>query len=217
MLKKSLLSIFFIATAIVLTGCGSNDKKTAETVKQPAVQEQVDYIVTTEFPTANAEGHVEKAKPGYVKLAPNFAGDYPQTKGKIKWFTTGLGSKIPAFPEGKLLEVINTDNAFCAYIGSVDEKMFKDYFELLGNSGFHFYDYTGWDNMSLYNEQYEVNLRFGQDGYKVTTVRARILSPDEVKLAKKMIADEVKKQQAQAVKRPAEAKKAETKPAEAKK
>ena len=93
---------------------------------------------------------------------------------------------------GDLLEVINTDNAFVAYIANVDEKLFKDYFDLLCTKGYHFAD-TSWESMLLYNDKYEINMRYSQDGATVTTLRARIYTPEESAQAKQKIEKEIAK------------------------
>ena len=188
MFKKSIMTIAFIATTLILSGC-SSDKNGEKLSPQ-----KIDYIVTTQLPTETAEGIVDKANPAYVKIYPHFnRGEYSGEINDIVWFKKGLGSKIPPFKRGKLLEVINTDKAFAAYIGNVDEKMFSDYFSSLADVGYQFFPDKHWSNMTLYNEKYEINLRFGQDGANVTTVRARILSPEESAKAQKTIAEELAK------------------------
>lgn len=206
MLKKSLLIIAFLTTAIIFTGCNS-DKNAAKTETAP---EKVDYIVTKEIPAAAAEGVVDKANPAFVKIYPHFdRGNYPADKGAIKWFTKGLGSKIPAFKQGKLLEVINTDKEFIAYIGNVDTKMFEQYFLDLASLGYQFEQNKTWENFNMFNDKYAINLRFSQEGKDITTLRARILTPEEAAKNKKIIDDKKAKdaKQAQAAKTAPAAKK----------
>lgn len=206
MFKKSLLAIGFMVMAVMLSGCNSS-KTTTEKTEAPAVQEKVDYIVTTEIPASSYEGIIDKANPAFVKINPNFnRAEYPAGKGKITWFKTGLGSKIPAFKTGKLLEVINTDKDFVAYIGNVDEKMFEQYYIDLANEGYLFEGATVWDNMNLYNQNYAINLRFCQEGNNITTVRARILTPDEQKKAQVEIDKMIKESEAKQAAKKDEAK-----------
>jgi len=226
MFKKSLLAVCFIITAVMLSGCNSKTKApeaapegTPAAATAPAVQENVDYIVTTEIPTASYEGIKDEANPAFIKILPHFnGGKYPAGKGKITWFKTGLGSKIPAFRNGKLLEVINTDKDFIAFIGNVDEKMFEQYFNDVADANYLFEGPTAWDNMNLYNDKYAINLRFCQEGTNVTTVRARVLNAEEQKKAKAALEARSKAaMEAQAMKKVEDAKKEAAKADAAKK
>lgn len=179
MLKKSLLTIAFLATAIIVSGCNAGNNSSEE-------PEQVDYIVTLELPKQTKEGLTDKAV-GFVKIDPHYdTNNLPAEKGKIKWFKKGLGSEIPAFDEGKILEVINTDKDFVVYIANVDDVMFRKYYEKLASAGYEFSDKeNSWENLNMQNDKYAVNLRFSQDGPNVTTVRAKLLKPSDVKPTEK--------------------------------
>ena len=171
---KSALIIIILAmfAAIVLTACKSKKEEDDETC--------TDYIITTELPTEARPYVKDPVNPKYVKIWPHFdASILPKEKGKIKWFSTGLGSQIPAFPEGKLMEVINTDKDFAAYIANVDEKMFQEYTEKLMANGYKYYEEKSWESLSMYNDKYEINLRFSQDGNNLTLIRAIILADEE--------------------------------------
>ncbi len=166
MLKKTLLITLFILTAAFVSGCQSSDTADGND----------NYIVTTAVPENAREG-VKDETQGYIKINPNFdAANIPQKRGKIKkWMKDGLGSKIPGIEEGNILEVINNDNQFLAYIGNTDEKVFQNYYEKLLSNGYKFnQENQSWENFSLNNEQYEINLRFGQDGPNVITIRAKL-------------------------------------------
>lgn len=169
MLKKSFLTVAFLLTVMILSGC--NNAPQNETANEA---EKVDYIVTTVIPTSAREG-VKDETVGFIKINPNFdAGTIPAQKEKIKWFNKGLGAQIPAFDEGNILEVINTDDAFLVYIANVDEQMFGDYFSKLAANGYEFSkENQNWENFNMHNDKYAVNMRFGQDGPNVTTIRAK--------------------------------------------
>ena len=172
MLKKIFLTVFLILTVTISTSCNFNNNNDNE--------EEVDYIITKKLPKESYAGITDNANPAFAKIYPHFnRGNYPEGRDEIQWFKTGLGSKIVPFKRGKLLEVINTDRAFVAYIGNVDEEMFREYFIDLAVSGYIFQGDRHWDDMNLVNEQYAINLRFCQEGRDITTIRARILTPAE--------------------------------------
>ena len=78
----------------------------------------------------------------------------------------------------KLLEVINTDKEFVAYIANVDEKTFSKYFSTLFSNG-----YTGlipsWEGFTLVSPEIAMNLRFSQEPGSVSTIRARLIKNAE--------------------------------------
>ena len=185
--KLLIFSILFIVV-IFVTGCAM--KKSADTeATNVANQNNVDYIVTTDIPkTATPSEKKDTAEPGYVPIHPNYdQQQIPKTKGKIEWFKTGLGSRIPAFPEGKLLEVINTDKQFVAYIANINEKIFSDYFQSLYANGY-IGEINNWEGFTLISPEIAINLRYMQEPGGVTTIRARLLkNADEYdKLKEKM-------------------------------
>jgi len=184
-----------VANTTTTNAAATNTTATNTTTANTTVQKGVNYIVTTNIPKTAREGVKDTAEPGFVPINPNY--DFqkiPKTKGKIEWFKTGLGSKIPAFPEGNLLEVINTDKEFVAYIANVDEKTFSNYFTTLFNNG-----YTGhipnWEGFTLVSPTIAVNLRYMQEPGSASTIRARLLKNAEEyeKLKKELNKTEEKK------------------------
>lgn len=178
---KNLSNIFLMTVmlSVLTTGCVSPSD-----IKKDNQTEE--YIVTTEIPKQSYNGITDNANPAFIKIYPHFnRGQYSPKKGPLKWFTTGLGSKIPPVREGLILETINTDKDFIVFIGNINESIFEKYFNDLTEAGYTFEGSTHWDNMNLFNEQYAINLRFCQDGKKVMTVRARTHTPQEAKNARK--------------------------------
>lgn len=181
-MNKFLIVAILFTVIVFVTACAM--KKSADTENNSvdgnnASSENVDYIVTTVIPKTVMDGIKDTAEPGYVPINPNYNTEkIPSDKGKIAWFTTGLGSKIPPFPEGKLLEVINTDKEFVAYIANVDEKTFQSYFEFLLNNGY-IGEINTWECFTLFSPKIAVNLRYWQEPGHVSTIRARFMSNGE--------------------------------------
>ena len=172
MIKKFLCAVTFIALVLNLSGCTSNNAETAtESEKAPA---KVDYIVS-KAPATAREG-VKDPTTGFVKINPTFSVEaLPEKSDKApSWVKDGLGSKIPAIDNGNILEVINTNDQFLVYVANIDEKGFQKYYEKLAAAGYQFCDNNNWESFGLYNDSYDVNMRFGQDGPNVTTIRAKI-------------------------------------------
>lgn len=176
MIKKLLCTVTFIALVLGMTGCSS---KAPEKASAPA--EKVDYVVV-EAPATAREG-VKDPTTGFVKINPKFDGSkLPQaTNNAPKWFKNGLGSKIPAIDNGNILEVVNNDNQFLAYVANIDEQKFENYRQKFLRQGYQYGKSTSWESLELRNDQYEVNLRFSQDGDKITTIRAKILNSNPQK------------------------------------
>lgn len=170
MIKKILCTATFIALVLGMAGCSS---KAPENIATP--EEKVDYIVS-EAPAAAREG-IKDPTTGFVKINPKFNGaELPKaTENAPKWFKKGLGSKIPAMDNGNILEVINDDNQFLAYIGNITEEKFDKYIEKLLAQGYKYGKSKNWESLDFANDKYEINLRFSQEGDKVTTLRAKIL------------------------------------------
>lgn len=170
MIKKILCTATFIALVLGMAGCSS---KAPENVATP--EEKVDYIVS-EAPAATREGTKDPTT-GFVKINPKFNGsELPKaTENAPKWFKKGLGSKIPAMDNGNILEVINDDNQFLAYIGNINEEKFEKYVQKLLAQGYTYGKSRNWESLDFANDKYEINLRFSQEGDKVTTLRAKIL------------------------------------------
>lgn len=162
-MKKFLFAITFMALVLNLSGCTSNTSS-----------EKVDYIVS-EAPAVAREG-IKDPTTGFVKINPNFRDeDMPKaTEGAPVWFKNGLGSKIPAIDNGNILEAVNNDKQFLAYVGNIDEKKFDKYIEKLLSQGFQYGESKSWESLSLSSDTYEVNLRFCQDGSSVATIRAKV-------------------------------------------
>ena len=169
MLKKYLLTASFLCAAVVLTGC--NAEKQAE-------QPKVSCIITTEVPT-QAAPNVKDETTGFIKINPHFtAADIPAApQGKTEWVKDNFGSNLPPFPNGSLLEVVNTADSFVAYVGNTTEEDFRKYFETLAAEGFKFTDNNSWENFNMERDDIAVNLRYWQDGPKVITVRAKLIKP----------------------------------------
>ncbi len=170
MIKKILCTATFIALVLGMAGCSS---KAPENIATP--EEKVDYIVS-EAPAATREGTKDPTT-GFVKINPKFNGsELPKaTENAPKWFKKGLGSKIPAMDNGNIMEAVNNDNQFLAYVANIDENKFKKYVDKLLSQGYQYGETTSWESLQLSNGQYEINLRFSQEGDKVTTLRAKIL------------------------------------------
>ena len=179
-MNKFLIMVLIFTLVLFVTACAVRkpSEKEENTTSQP-VTEPKDYIVTTKIPTAAREGLVDNAEAGYVPINPVYVeAEIPTDKGKIDWFDTGLGARIPAFPEGKLLEVINTDDKFAAYIANVSEDDFRQYFETLYTQGY-IGDINTWEGFTLFNPVIAINLRYLQEPGQVTTIRARKMRNDE--------------------------------------
>jgi len=187
--KILIICVLFIIIVFV-TGCAmkkSADNEQSETV----ANENVDYIITTKIPKEAAQGVKDTAEAGYVPINPNYImSEMPKEENNFEWFKTGLGSRIPAFPGGALLEVINTDKEFVAYFANVNEDIFRKYFETLFLNG-----YIGsiptWEGFTLISPVIAVNLRYSQEPGSVTTVRARLLknAAEYDKLSKELVKD----------------------------
>lgn len=169
MLKKYLLTASFLCAAVVLTGCNAD--------KQAAEQEQVNYkyILTKTLPTENAS-YVKDKETGFVKINPHFnTANFPSTpEGAPEWVKDGLGAKLPAFPHGTTVEVINTDNQFVAYIANTVSEDFDKYYGMLAAEGFKFPKNDTWESFNMTRDDIVVNLRFCQDGENIITVRAKL-------------------------------------------
>ena len=87
--------------------------------------------------------------------------------------------------------------------------MFEQYFLDLASLGYQFEQNKTWENFNMFNDKYAINLRFSQEGKDITTLRARILTPEEAAKNKKIIDDKKAKdaKQAQAAKTAPAAKK----------
>lgn len=180
MLKKYLLTATLIATTLMMTGC-DNKAPNADTDKN-AKQETAKlppYVVSQ--PPKEAKAGVKDPTQGYIKINPtvdfnNIAVDKKDKK--IVWPTDKFAKQVPAFTNGHVAEVVNTDDAFAAYIVNVEEKDFEAYYNKLAEVGFGFSSKDQkWDNFTMVSPTVEINLRFGQDGPTVTTVRAKKITP----------------------------------------
>ena len=175
--KFIVIAILFVVVVFV-TGCAMKKSADIENI-QNETENDVDYIVTTEIPKAAAPGVKDTAEPGYVPIYPFYdTADIPAKKGKIKWFKTGLGSRIPAFPRGDIMEVINTDKQFVAYIANVEEKDFEEYYNTLFLEGYKGRIET-WEGFTLFNPEIAINLRYSQERGSVSTVRARLIKDED--------------------------------------
>ncbi len=180
MLKKYLLTATLIATTLMMTGC-DNKAPNADTDKN-AKQETAklpSYVVSQ--PPKEAKAGVKDPTQGYIKINPtvdfnNIAVDKKDKK--IIWPTDKFAKQVPAFTNGHVAEVVNTDDSFAAYIVNVEEKDFEAYYNKLAEAGFGFSSKDQkWDNFTMASPTVEINLRFGQDGPTVTTVRAKKITP----------------------------------------
>jgi predicted small secreted protein len=182
MLKKSLLVVAFISTALVLTGCGQNaSDNNADGVGNNAKEVvKESYIVSN--PPATAKEGVKDPTTGYVKINPKFTmEDIHKGVRKIDWPTDKMAENLPPFPGGQVLEIINTDDQFCAYIANTTGKDFEDYFTKLNAVGYDIGKHDTWEDFNLQSPTVAVNLRFGQDGPDVITVRAKKVSAPAAK------------------------------------
>lgn len=176
MIKKFLYATTFLSLIFIMSGCAAE----APDVELPelATPKQFDengYFVS-KAPSEARIGVKDPTK-GFIKINPKFSyEDYPKESNEApKWFKNGLGSKIPAMDNGNILEVINNDNQFLTYIGNIDEEKFEKYIEKLLAQGYQYGESKNWESLEFFNDKYEINLRFSQDGDKVTTLRAKIL------------------------------------------
>lgn len=182
MIKKVLIIFSVIVLSVLITGCASQQNKSAVILRP----KDVDYITPREIPQKSYDGVVDHANPSFIKIFPHFhRSNYSKKRGPITWFSEGIGAKVPAVQEGVILEAINTETDLIVFIGNVDEPIFEKYFNTLTENGYTFEGSTTWDNMNLFNEKYAINLRFCQDGQNVMTVRVRTHSPQEAEIARK--------------------------------
>lgn len=189
-MNKILIICILFVIVVFVTGCAIK-KSADEEQNENNINSNVDYIITTKIPKTAAEGVKDTAEPGYVPINPNYLmADTSNKENNFEWFKTGLGSKIPAFPGGTLLEVINTDKEFVAYFSNVSEDTFRKYFETLFLNGF-VGSIPTWEGFTLVNPVVAVNLRYLQEPGHVTTVRARLLknAAEYEKLSKELIKD----------------------------
>lgn len=187
-MNKFLILVLLFTLVLFVTACAVNKPsgKEEDSLTQ-SLKEPKDYIVTTKIPTTTRSGLVDNAEPGYVAINPTYTeAEIPADKGKIEWFDTGLGARIPAFPEGKLLEVINTDDNFVAYIANVSEDDFRQYFETLFANGY-IGDINTWEGFTLFNPMIAINMRYLQEPGRVTTIRARKMKNDEFEKMKSQL------------------------------
>lgn len=172
MIKKFLCAVTFIALVLNLSGCTSKNAETDTATEK--VQQKVDFIVSE--PPVNAREGVKDPTTGYVKINPSFIEDESvlNSKKPVEWVKDGLGANIPPIDEGCVLEVVNTDDQFLAYVANTTEDSFRKYFEKLVANGYQYGDISTWESFNLYNDKYEVNMRYHQDGGTVTTIRAKL-------------------------------------------
>ena len=192
-MNKILIICILFVVVVFVTGCAI--KKSADEEQNENninnINNNVDYIITTKIPKVAADGVKDTAEPGYVPINPNYImSDMPKEENNFEWFKTGLGSRIPAFPGGTLLEVINTDKEFVAYFANVNEDIFRKYFETLFLNGF-VGSIPTWEGFTLISPVIAVNLRYSQEPGSVTTVRARLLknAAEYDKLSKELVKD----------------------------
>lgn len=179
MLKKYLLTTTLIAATLFMTGCNNKtDDKEAESNAKVAA-----YVVAQ--PPAEAKAGVKDNTKGYIKINPSVdfsTLNVDKKDKKILWPQDKFAKQVPAFTSGHVAEVINTDDAFAAYIMNVEEKDFAAYYEKLANAGFQFAAKNqNWENFTMSTPTVEINLRFGQDGPTVTTLRAKKVTPAPAK------------------------------------
>lgn len=183
MFKKYLLASTLIATTLMMTGCGNkaeNANVPADTAKQEAPAKAETSYKVVEPPTIAKQG-VKDNTMGYVKINPTV--DFgalnvdPKDK-KVEWPKDGFAAQIPSIPSGHVAEVVNTKDAFAAYVMNSDEKSFQAYYEKLLKEGYVFETPNqSWENFTMLSPTVAINLRFGQDGYQVITVRAKKVTP----------------------------------------
>lgn len=183
MLKKYLLATTLIVTTLFISGC-SNKTEDAnakpDTAKKEAPAKAKTTYKVVEPPTIAKQG-VKDNTIGFVKINPTVdfgaLGVDPKDK-KIVWPKDGFAAQVPSMPSGYVAEVVNTKDAFAAYVMNAEEKDFIAYYEKLLSKGFVFEKpEQSWESFTLVSPEMAINLRFGQDGYKVITVRAKKVAP----------------------------------------
>ena len=182
MLKKYLLTATLIATTLMMTGCDNKapNADTDKNAKQETAQQETQSYKVSPVPT-NAKQGVKDNTDGYIKINPTV--DFGKLNidakdKKVLWPNDKFAKQVPAIPSGHVAEVSNTDNAFVAYVMNTDEKTFQSYYEKLSGSGYNFEKPNqGWDNFTMVSPTIAINLRFGQDGPNVTTIRAKKITP----------------------------------------
>ena len=171
MLKKYFFVTTFILTTLFMTGC---DNKTAEN-NTADVQP---YVVSN--PPKEAKAGVKDETEGYIKINPTvdfYKINVDKKDKKILWPKDKFAKQVPPFQSGHVAEIVNTNNSFAAYIINVEEKDFSNYYDELAKSGYKFTkEKQSWENFTMYSDKVEINLRFGQDGPTVTTLRAKKIS-----------------------------------------
>lgn len=183
MLKKYLLATTLIATTLFISGCNNKTEDAnvnPDTAKQEApAKAKTPYQVVP--PPTTAKQGVKDNTVGYVKINPtvdfNTVNVSPTDK-KVKWPTDGFAAQVPSIPYGHVAEVVNTADAFAAYVMNTEEKDFVAYYEKLLSKGFVFEKQNQtWESFTMLSPTVAINLRFGQDGPKVITVRAKKITP----------------------------------------
>lgn len=169
-MKNFLLTITLIVIAACVSGCNCG--------KNPTVQEQQQqassYIVSQ--PPVTAKAGVKDPTNGFVKINPTFNDIIEEntTEKASVWFKDGLGAQIPAMDDGDILEVVNNDNQFLVYVANIGENEFRKYCEKLQANGYTANENDNWESYNMSNGTYDINLRFGQDGWTVSTIRAKM-------------------------------------------
>lgn len=174
MLKKSMLVIAFIISAVVVTGCNAAKDNTADT----ANQDQAAKVEKTD-----KAKKVDPKKGLFIKIDPKFdATKIPAAKEKITWFKDGIASKVPAVPEGNIVESVNNDKECVVYIANVDGNMYNQYHQILEKAGYTYgkaSEYPMDVCFDMNNDTYAINTRLDQEGQGIMTVRIRLISDDE--------------------------------------
>lgn len=190
MFKKYLLATTLIATTLIMSGCNNKPESTSansDTAKKEApAKAKAPYKVVA--PPTIAKQGVKDNTVGYVKINPTVdfgaLGVDPKDK-KIVWPTDGFAAEVPSMPYGHVAEVVNTKDAFAAYVMNTGEKDFVAYYEKLLSKGFTFETPNqNWESFTMLSPEVAINLRFGQDGFNVITVRAKRVTPASTPVAK---------------------------------
>lgn len=172
MLKKYILATTFILTTLFMTGCDNKATENEKADVQP-------YVISN--PPKEAKAGVKDETEGFIKINPTldfYKISIDKKDKKIVWPKDKFAKQVPPFKSGHIAEIVNTNNSFAAYIFNVDEKDFSNYYDELAKSGFKFAkEKQSWENFTMYSDNIEINLRFGQDGPTVTTLRAKKIAP----------------------------------------